>query len=417
MQRLVPSLLLLTLAGYAAAESMVVSDDAAKLTVGMLTQVRMDIARGSNNADDVYSPSENGAGKPDTADFYLRRLRPYFKGTFGDGFLFQTTLAADNVGKNATSSTNVTLFDAYVGRKIVTGDLSHTVIAGKKNAWFYTGNFNQSMGLFPSLRPTTPIGVPNNIGVSYRLDAPMIRFGVDVLNNVGTGFTTSTAMGAAGDDTANANTSQGEGLWYSGRLEITGKADWASPWQESFAGKPGHGFVIGIEAAGDSKDRIADVDGATPLAQAGSASAAIFGFEGMLHLDSLTAVIDYRMQKTSFVADAAANPDAVHSHTFTVQAGYALATGIALVPMVEPAVRFSTIDNFGGNTTEGVNYGAADYGASGRQVEIGMNAFFNGHKNKLAIEYINWTGEEGATPATGNAPTAHILRVQQQLLF
>lgn len=420
MQRLVPSLLLLSLAGYAAAESMVMTDDAAKLTVGLLVQARMDISRGSNNADDVYSPSENAAGQPDTADFYLRRVRPYFKGSFGDGFLFQTTLAADNVAKNATSTNGVTLFDAFVGKKFVAGDVSHTVVAGKKNAWFYTGNFNQATGLFASFRPTVPVGPPNNVGLSYRLDAPFIRFGVDVLNNVGTGFTNSTTLGAGGgatDDTANATANEGEGLWYSGRLEITGQGDWASVWQESFAGKPGHGFVVGLEAAGDSKDRLADVNGALAGNQAGHASATIFGFEGMLHIDDLTAVADYRMQKTSFVPDAGADPDDVNSRTFTIQAGYALRTGAAMVPVVEPALRFSKIDNNKDNSNEGVNYGAADYGASGRQIELGMNLFFNGHKNKLAIEYINWIGEEGATAPNDSAPTAHILRLQQQLWF
>lgn len=421
MQRLVPSLFLLSLAGYAAAESMVMTDDAAKLTVGLLVQARMDISRGGNSAGDVYSPSENAAGQPDTADFYLRRVRPYFKGSFGDGFLFQATLAGDNVSRNSASSNNVTLFDAFVGKKFVAGDVSHTIVAGKKNAWFYTGNFNQATGLFPSFRPTVPVGAPNNVGLAYRLDAPVIRFGVDVLNNVGTGFSSAGVLGAAagsgaGDDTANATINEGEGLWYSSRLEITGQADWASVWQESFAGKPGHGFVIGLEAAGNAKDRMADVS-PTVGAQAGHASATIFGFEGMLHLDDLTAVADFRMQKTSFTPDVGADPDDVNSQTFTIQAGYAFRTGAALVPVVEPALRFSKIDNNKDNSNEGANYGAADYGASGRQIEIGMNAFFNGHKNKLAIEYVNWVGEEGAAAPTDNAPTAHILRLQHQLWF
>ena len=396
---------------------MVMTDDAAKLTVGLLVQARMDISRGSTSAGDVYSPSENAAGQPDTADFYLRRVRPYFKGTFGDGFLFQATLAGDNVSRNSTSTNNVTLFDAFVGKKFVSGDVSHTIVAGKKNAWFYTGNFNQATGLFPSFRPTVPVGAPNNVGLSYRLDASVIRFGVDVLNNVGTGFSSSTTLGAAGDDTANATTDEGEGLWYSGRMEITGQGDWTSVWQESFAGKPGHGFVIGLEAAADAKDRLADANGAVVGNQAGHATARIFGFEGMLHIDDLTAVADYRMQNTTFGTDAGADPDAINSRTFTIQAGYAFRTGAALVPVVEPALRFSKIDNNKDNSNEGANYGAADYGASGRQIEIGMNAFFNGHKNKLAIEYVNWVGEEGAAAPTDNAPTAHILRIQQQLWF
>lgn len=409
MKCLVPTLSLLALAGYAGAE--VISDDAAKVTVGLMTQARMDVSRGSAANNTTYSPSENAAGQPDTVDFYLRRVRPYLKGTFGDGFLFQMTLAADNAGKNGSNAVTVTLFDAYAGRKFTSGDISHTIVAGKKNAWFYTGNFNQATGLMPSFRPTVPVGVPNNVGVSYKLDAPIIRFGVDVLNNAGAGFTSSTAMGAAGDDAASASQDTGEGLWYSGRLEVTGAGDWASPWQESFAGKPGHGFVVGLEAATVDRDRLAAVTAGQP----GTAFATIIGVEGMIHVDGLTAVADFRTQKTAFTQDVGANPADVTSRTFTIQAGYALPTSMALVPIVEPAVRFSKIDNNTDNSNEGANYGASDYGASGRQLEVGLNAYFNGHKNKLAIEYIHWTGEEGA--AGTDSPTAHILRVQHQLWF
>ncbi len=411
MHRLVPSLSLLALVTCAGAE--VITDDGVKLTVGLLTQARMEIARGGTTSGDAYSPSENSSsGQPDTADFYLRRVRPYLKGTFGDGFIFQTTLAADNAGRNGASPTTVTLFDAWAGRKIIGSAVTHTIIAGKKNAWFYSGNFNQATGLLPSFRPTVPVGAPNQIGLSYRLDSPIIRFGVDVLNNVGTGYANSTTLGAAGDDAVNASQNEGEGLWFSARMEITGTDGWGSPWQESFAGQSGHGFVIGLEAGAAAKDRLASVVAAP--GQPGHATATIFGLEGMLHLDEFTAVADIRMQRTAFAADAGTDPDTVSAQTITLQAGYAFTIASALVPVLEPALRYSKIDNNTSESNEGALYGGSDYGASGRQIELGLNAYFNGHKNKLAVEFIHWTGEEASG---AGEPTANILRVQHQLWF
>lgn len=417
MKRLVPTLSLLALAGYAAAE--VISDDAAKVTVGLYYQGRMDLSHGASTTGDTVAPSENAAGASDSADFYLRRARPSIKGTFGDGFIFQTTLAADNVGKNTTASSTapgIVLFEAYAGRKWNDSLGTETLVGGKKVAWFYTGNANATTGMFATMRPTTPIGVPNNVGLAYKLETPMVRFGVDVLNNVGTGIGGITG---GGDDTANG-TNHSEGLFYSARVEITGLGDWTSAWQESFTGRPGHGFVLGLEAAAVNHDRLSDADAVTVGAQPGEAGAGVAAIEGMIHLDGLTAVADFRYQRTSLSTDAGADLAGIHSTTMTIQAGYAFETGIALVPVIEPAIRFAKIDNNVDNENEGASFGGAtgnnDYGASGRQFEIGLNGYFNGHKNKLSLDYIRWTGEAGPA-ATNDDPNANILRVQHQLWF
>jgi Phosphate-selective porin O and P len=423
VKRIVPSLSLLALAGFAAAE--VVSDDAAKITVGLYAQSRLDVSRGSTTTGDTYSPSENAAGTPDTADFYLRRLRPSIKGTYGNAFVFQMTLAADNWGKNASATPNttaantVTLFDAFGGFKFVDGDLAQTIVMGKKNAWFYTGNFNAATGLFSNMRPTTIIGVPNNVGVAYMLESPMVRFGVDVLNNVGTGLAVPAGAGGDNASTNPTGNSTGEGLWYSARLELTGAGDWSSKWQESFVGKPGHGFVLGAEVGSVNHDRVSFGGTAAAPTNPGDASATVYGLEGMIHLDALTAVADIRLQNTARTPDAGASLADVNSRTWCIQAGYAMPSGISLVPVIEPAVRYAVIDrdtDNDGSAIDGTTYGAADYGNSGRQIEIGLNAYFNGHKNKLAVEYVRWTGEESGTANT-QAPTANILRIQHQLWF
>lgn len=409
MKRLAPTLSLLALAGMANAE--VLSDDAAKITVGLYYQGRMDVGRGSDTAGNDFSPSENVIGKSDTADFYFRRLRPSLKGTYGDGYVFQVTLAADAYGKPGTAS--LTLFDAFAGKKFTAGSLSHTVVFGKKNAWFYTANSTSTSNLLPSMRPATPVGVPNQVGFNYMLDAPMVRFGADILNNVSAGN-----LAANGDDTASASQDDGEGMWYSARVEITGTGEWSSRWMESFAGKPGKGFVIGLEAGTSQDDRQADIDPVTAGVQgpARSIDAVVYGIEGMLHIDGLTAVADFRAQKTSATADTGTDPDDVKSRTFSVQAGYAIQSGFAAMPVIEPAARFAKIDNNTDNDEEGPNlFGAnGDYGASGRTIEIGLNGYLNGHKNKLSADFIYWVGEENAA---GDDSTAKIFRVQHQLWF
>ena len=414
MKRIAPTLSLLALAGIAGAE--VISDDAAKITVGLLTQARMDVNKGSfnnptGNPNDTYSPTEGVAGKPDTADFYLRRVRPALRGTFGNGFVFQTTLAADNAGKNGSNAVNVTLFDAFAGRKWTDGSVSHTVVAGKKNAWFAMSNFTSATNLLPSMRPLTAVGVPNNVGAGYRLDAPYVRFGVDVLNNAGSGVYAA----GNGDDTASATQNSGEGLWYSGRVEITGAGDWASAWQESFAGRPGHGFVVGLEAGAVNNDRVtADLDPSTAGPQVGKTSAFIYGLEGMIHVDGLTAVADVRGQKTTPTPDVGNTPDKVTGRTLSIQAGYAFQTGWELMSVIEPAARYADVDNNTDVEGESTTYGGADYSGSGRTIELGVNGYFNGHKNKISADFIAWEGE---TPAVGDAPTAYIFRVQHQLWF
>ena len=409
MKRIAPTLSLLALAGIAGAE--VISDDAAKITVGLLTQARMDVNKGSLASNDTYSPTEGATGKPDTADFYLRRVRPALRGTFGNGFVFQTTLAADNAGKNGSNAVNVTLFDAFAGRKWTDGSVSHTVVAGKKNAWFAMSNFTSATNLLPSMRPLTAVGVPNNVGAGYRLDAPYVRFGVDVLNNAGSGVYAA----GNGDDTASATQNSGEGLWYSGRVEITGAGDWASAWQESFAGRPGHGFVVGLEAGAVNNDRVtADLDPSTAGPQVGKTSAFIYGLEGMIHVDGLTAVADVRGQKTTPTPDVGNTPDKVTGRTLSIQAGYAFQTGWELMSVIEPAARYADVDNNTDVEGESTTYGGADYSGSGRTIELGVNGYFNGHKNKISADFIAWEGE---TPAVGDAPTAYIFRVQHQLWF
>lgn len=421
MKRLAPTLSLLALAGMASAE--VVSDDAVKLTIGALFQPRMDIGRGSSVAGSgshsTYAPSE-GAGtaaagaEPDDADFYFRRMRIGIKGTFQTDWVFQATLNADQLGKNTGTSSNgavnVTFYDAFAGRKFAMGSVAHTVLAGKQPIWANSAAFRGPTGLFPTSRASGALFRYNGTGVAYRLDSSIVRAGIDVQNN-GAGSTAG-----SGDEQASQTEDYGEGLMFAGRVELTGPGEWSAPFQESYAGKPGKGFVVGLDLGTNERDRGLDTDPNTAGVQAGNMDTVLYGIEGVFHLDGLSVLAEYRNTVTTANPDNATDRSKVRAMVALIQAGYAFPLG-STGCNIEPAIRAERIDN-NADETGATNWGGDEFGASGRQFEIGVNVYFGaGHKNKLGIEYIRWVGEDVATTTDSDPATANILRVQHQLWF
>ncbi len=399
MKQLVPTLSLLALAGFAAAE--VVSDDAAKITVTGLFQPRADFGHGSNVSGtgdrSTYAPSEGAIASPDTADLYFRRLRVGIKGTFQQDWIFQATIQADNQGKNtstaATGNPALGFYDAFIGRKFVVSDMTHTLVAGKQAILANTAAFRGTTTLLPTPRASAALFRYNGTGAGYRFDSPVIRAGFDVQNN-------------AGDDQAGQTQTYGEGLLYAGRIELTGPGAWSAPWQESFAGKPGHGFVVAVDLGVNQRDR---------TSATASVDTKLYGFEAMFHFDGLTAVADCRQTQTVTTPDTAAVGTNIHARVTGIQAGYAMplaSTGYN----IEPAARFQRIDG-DLDAVGATNWGADEFGGSGRQFEVGVNVYFAGHKSKIGVQYIRWVGESVTTTIDADSATANIVRVQQQLWF
>ena len=84
---------------------------------------------------------------------------------------------------------------------------------------------------------------------------------------------------------------------------------------------------------------------------------------------------------------------------------------------VEPAIRFSKIDVNKDNDNEGPNgFDQGEYrgGQSGSEFTIGVNAYWNGHKNKTQLAYTSWQGEE---PVSGDKADAKVITLQHQVTF
>jgi hypothetical protein len=191
--------------------------------------------------------------------------------------------------------------------------------------------------------------------------------------------------------------------------------------QESYAGAEGTHVLLGIDLIGEWNRLVSTYTNQAPATVANpwnKQNCLIWGPDLLVHVDGLTAMVDYKFRTTTWEGTAdwaqdVPNPDQRRSAVFDVQAGYALRLSEGLV--AEPAARFARIDmdteaeeyaNYG----RGVDYSglitidpsANTYGGartnsllSGDQVEVGVNLYFNAHANKLQLSYLDWRAEEG----------------------
>ncbi len=134
----------------------------------------------------------------------------------------------------------------------------------------------------------------------------------------------------------------------------------------------------------------------------------------MLWLNGLSAFAEYRagtVESTrndgvSVPTSATTGPE-VDAEFITIQLGYAFLIG---EEVLEPAIRYQIIDN-NSDADETVNYGNnTETGASGTQIDLGLNYYLSGHDNKLSLAVSLWEAEEGQADAT-------IVRLQHQINF
>lgn len=402
--RIAPALLTLLTAIPSVLSAVDIADGDAKVTVGLFSQARVDVARAHDSNGNSYSINDGASVAPDTADIYLKRFRPYIRGT-AKGAIFVATLQADNWGKDSTgkdatsganlSTTSVGLFEGYAGKEFMIDGIKHTITLGKQLSWFNFANNRPILMQFATNRATAALLAPVGVGAGYRLNSDMINLGLDVQNNTG-------------DSTGSNTQDDGEGMAYTGRIEITGpKGSWnIGKWQESFAGADGQGIALSLDAGTNRADRTGTAGSFA------SENTTAFGIELLVHNDGLTALGEYRTQRKAKTFDSgSANVD-TPAKIWLVQAGYAFKIdgGMAL----EPAVRYTNIDMVSDDSNEGNPYGVADWGNSGKQIDLGLNLFLAGHGHKVSALFTTWKGEENAA---GEQADARIFRLQHQLMF
>ncbi|HAT12026.1 MAG TPA: hypothetical protein DCS97_15920 [Planctomycetes bacterium] len=388
-----PSRTLLTLAAIAAvpaAWGLDVTDADLKLGLTMQLQLRAEASLAEDNAGTKYSPAE-GAGDPDTADFYVRRARIGFTGMYKEKFKFAAVLNADNTDKttSADASRGVKPHLLFVGTSfpcMLSDSIKHYVQFGLDDA-AYNGSqniFSSRELLMPASRATGNLMKNRGVGVKWMVTAPNVQGWIDIQNN----------SGDTSETTADTR-DEGEGLWYSARLHLSPDGDWKiAKATESFLGASGKGVLVAIDGAFNDTDSSATAS--TDVSTMG------YGLEVLGHFDAVTALAEFRAQEQS---GNGAHKDSV---VYLLQAGYALPWKDTVL---EPALRISYIDLNKNDNNETDAFSANDYGASGTQLELGVNWYLNKHNNKIQAGWTNWDGE-----AAGKAK-ADIVRVQWQLAF
>jgi hypothetical protein len=191
-------------------------------------------------------------------------------------------------------------------------------------------------------------------------------------------------------------------MCYTARAEFTLPGEWAmdlGKYQESFAGANGKGLMIGTEVGYNHQDVPAGFNYQTDTL--------VVGADALLHLDGLSALTEVRYQRQENHNQPVPIANNVNGLIYLVQAGYAFpVTNFVL----EPVGRLTFIDLDRDNNHEVAPFGAQDFGASGNQIEVGVNLYFDGHKSKAGAVVTFWQAEDGDADAT-------IFRVQYQLYF
>ncbi len=356
-------------------------------------QTRADIVSGTaNSGADAVPATDNGAEQADLVDFYFRRARTGFNVSMGS-ISGKVTLDTDNAGRssaprfNGSTGSAVTVYDAWLNYRFGDGDVKHSVKIGQFQAAFNTSPFYSSANHQFAASPMTEALMANRqIGVGYMLDTAMVDVWVDV-QNVRTD-------GNAGQSGAGAD---GDGLWISARAQLTGTGEWAlKGWQESFAGKAGQGFAVGLEL-GHETEQAAGGDTVTTVG---------YGVDVLFHWNQITALAEYRGQNAE-TETAAGATSTVTGHAFRVQAGYAFPLQGGMV--LEPALRYQQLDaNKDVDST--ASFGGSDFGVSGTEIDVGLNLYIKGHSQKVSALVTWWEAEEGNADAT-------IVRFQHQITF
>ncbi|MBA3708167.1 MAG: hypothetical protein H0W83_05035 [Planctomycetes bacterium] len=391
------SLALLACAGMcvpAANAAVSVSDDTLKLEFGIRLQSRVSMERSEDATGNDFNVLHGVAGKNDPFDFEMRRCRLYLKGTYQENWKFQLAFQSDDVDRQVNSGTAAVRY-AWVERQFKMDAMTHVIHFGLDKPFFNDADvLSSSARLFPTSRASETLLKNRSVGLGYRFWHPQFALGADIQNVSARVQPT----GAAADDA--------EGFFYSARGEFSFSPEWfVQKRQESFCGKEGHAAVLGLEY-GTEKDRFS----------AATTHRTTIGYGGdfLFWWNSITVTLDAEWNKRTDT-DLLTNIDApeLKSHVYTGQIGYAIPMEGGMA--IEPAFRYAQIDTDTSTAAKSTaqNYSTAafaEHGASGSEIEVGLNLYFNGHGNKVQVAFSNWKAADGDAKA-------NIFRIQHQLNF
>jgi hypothetical protein len=363
------------------------ADTTTKLDVGVMLQTRAEHNWAENDKAKSFDVNRGTLGEADPLDFYGRRARLTLTGE-KDGWKGLITLAADNTDRTGKKERTVELLYLWASKSIVTGDFTHVITAGLDQPNVQPAyRTSSSQLLFPILRVTGTLPAPTSAyGVRYQLNNKVFQVSADIQNNLDQGRVDSTET---------------DGFFYGARAVASLLPGVAVPkLTESFAGEKGLGLSLGLDGTIDHS-RVEKV-GTTVI----TSSYVTYGADILFHMDAITAIADARMQ-TYYRPNPTKDET---SYAVAVQVGYAIPfAGVVF----EPALRGSILDKNIDDEAVIKSYSSsveAETGNSGYTSEVGLNIYFNGHKNKLQLAFQRWDSENSDA-------SANILRLQHQFQF
>jgi hypothetical protein len=388
--------LLLGSGGLDAATAMMISDDDVRLDLGMQLQTRVERSTATDTTGGDWDAVDARPGEPEDLDWSIRRARLVLAGSYGTDYQFNLTLAADQVDTTgADQGRTPQLYRAWVERQFFAGSAVQTIHAGLDYPFFNRTDATSKTYLFPMERASAALMTVRGVGGRYQYTMPNYDLGIDVMESL---------------DPAKpvANAGRREGMFYSARLEVSPLDGPKPSYQESWAGQPGQAVLLAADVGYDNRD----------LAVPGVVTSRVgYGIEALGHFDELSVLAELRFLRTTgepFAAGATATAT-LRQRVFVIQGGYTFPSGELTF---EPAVRLQIIDLDTGIGDQPVTYdgGAqnpgpdAEWGDSGRELDLGLNCYLHGHSNKLQLSYSRWE-------AIGGAAYASIWRLQHQLAF
>ncbi|MFW5750589.1 MAG: porin [Planctomycetota bacterium] len=383
LRHLVPSLAIAA-ATIPAASAFEVDGDGWQLSIEPRFQLRAAFASASS-ADgetdyDIWEKQDTD--NPQALNFMVRRARVYFKGGTDDGWKFNYTIMADNIGRaDDRDNANIDVRYAYLGKKIKTDNLTHYIQFGlDKNTAAVADTDSSSKLLFPNGRLVAGWTGPRSIGLKYKLSAPV--FSLDA---------------GLADETSDENNDWHFHL----RLASCLKEEWKlKKRSESYLGKDGFGHEagIGINIKTDGSD---DPDGTE------DDDHTVIFLDYLVHYNQITGLVDIALPSTGDAGKIGGTGADTSGMIANAQIGYAVPLDSGCV--AEPAFRLTYIDADDDDDDE-AGVLQREGGASGIYVDAGVNYYFDGHSNKIQAAVQYFTPEEG----DGDG---FVFRIQHQLDF
>lgn len=403
MKHPVKTLAALAILGAVAPSAHAVSlkDDVLSITPSVRIQTRAQISDATDtNGGEYRIQGGTPDAENDAIDFSLRRARLGLAFKYGANWKGQFTVMADQVDSaNFNTNRGVNIRYAWLERNFAFSDgMSAAIKFGLDKAEQNPDRISSSRQLFPNgIASHEANGLnPRGVGIAGKFLHPVFAIVAD-LQNV-----------ATTRDATGTNANEAEGIFYGAKLEFSFSPDWfIAKRSESFLAKEGHGLNIGLGIGMNNEGRVIDA-GAAGGNQEGSQDTTAYTIDAMFWLNGISAFAEYRAVTVESEPNAAVAATAdIDREYITIQAAYAFPVGDEVL---EPALRYQIIDN-NTDADETAPYGNnTDSGASGTQIDIGLNYYLSGHDNKLSLALSLWEAEEGDADAT-------IIRLQHQINF